>query len=1374
MVYADRERFTVRVLRRGSAVAVGMGFIIADGYVVTCAHVVNAALGLNERSQDKPGPEDLIEVDFPTLSPSVTAATCKYEVVSWHPPPPGTGVSVSDVAGLVIAAGERTPPEAGPARLIDPSAVRDAQVSVFGYPPSDERTYPQGGWARHRALGGVGGGLLQLEAVPGAAFTAQPGFSGSPVVAVFEGGDVVIGMFTAGWLYGREPDSLAIPVSELARAWPDAIEASAKPASEIYGDQYGYAPGQRFLVRNLVRELPAAPQDFGGRADEIRRLTEWLTTGPSPRVVNIYGIPGSGKTALALRVAQEISGKYRGCQLYFDLRSSDQSPVSIDDLLDSKLMRLGVPAAALPAGLEARAQAYRSEIDRRPSLIVIDNVTSQAQVRHLIPGAADVAVIVTSWTLIPELSSYALPLPPLADDEAVGMLATVSRRAITDDDQDDVLRVVRLLGNLPLALRIAGGHMRTQQRWTWKGLGDRLSLEAESAQARPLVIGSPEAQASFDLAYQELEPETAEGYRLLGLAPSATMSRELALELISADRSKAEDVLDQLVARQWLHPEDELTFRMNDLLWMRARFRVARDEDSEARRAANGRLTNWSLRQLRTSYLEQFAAGVKFLPPIPSESKPLSLEKTYVHSELTAADLDDWVEGRLEDLFPAEFERLVLMAPGGSGKTTMIGNLCLLAAERYQAGQDAGERIPLVVLIRDIRPAAAEDNLESLIISMLKYRYDCEQTPEALRVALGEGQVFVVADGLDELIEPKLRRRVMRSINDFSRRYPKVPMLIATRPFAEIRDEFPDFTVATIAPWDKVKADTYLTQLNAVRRGRTDISPLLTWMRSQDHDLGALGTPLGLQMLLFRYWRRQDIPQTFTLLVEAHIEEITYRRDHMRGISVNGGGQVRVSAEKVAFAMQTSYEYRTAISYSDIIQVLSSDHAYPGQEGSTTDPTLMAYWLVDGRGGFMRMVRTEAGGERFFAFLHTAYREHLAASHLERMDQASFQDIVRRYVADLSWAAIFEAFEELRIMRRTWPAEAGTGDSGNVRPDRAETAAEASILWDARFGGWVSGSVAVLGDNLVAARLDGTVATLNTTEGLTPGEPREFVKVEDELRYGPLTVTQGGRDRAYVGSSDGRVIEIDLASGRSKVIMTARAGIEGTPVAVDEQVCVVSADGLVHLADPRTGRARVLSQLGAAATGTLAASSGAVFVADVDGHVHAISTRTGARYWSLPTGGLVLAPPLPASEWLYVGGTDGILLQVGIRDGVARDSRDLGAPIHAAPVRDGNMVYAGSSDGMVYAYEIGGQGRSGLNESWKTALNEEIGGLAASSGGVYVTAGYRLVWAGGGAAGESTVLLNVNYPICAPPVISGQRCYVVGLSGVVTCLALRP
>jgi hypothetical protein len=1020
MPYTSREHFTARVLRSESNTPAGIGFIVADRHIVTCAHVVNAALSRGLNNQVIPGSEELVRVDFPILGDAASGVERNCQVVAWEPPT-ATGISGGGVAGLLLVDGT-LPPRAGPARLVDPGAAREAHVAVFGYPQYPEAR-PEGGWVRLRVVGTVGGGLLQLDAAGDAAFRAQQGYSGSPVVATDAAGDAVIGIFSAASPGEQDRDSYAIPASALTRAWPDAVRLLDELGPGRYGDPYGFSTMYRVAVSASVRELPLAPQDFSGRTEEIQRLTEWLTADRGPRLVNIYGIPGSGKTALALRVAQDIGAEYPDCQLHFNLRSSDQSPVSIDTLLGQKLVQLGVPISEMPTGLEARAEAYRSRIAERRPLIVVDNVVSEDQVRLLLPGYGDAAVIVTSWTLIPGLGSSALRLQPLTDQEAVAMLGTVSNRSVTDEDRDTVLHVAHLLGNLPLALRIAGGLMRTRELWTWAKLADRLRAESATTDSRPLVIGSPEVQASFGLAYQELKPDTARGYRLLGLAPSARMSKELAQALISNDPDEADDVFDDLIAHQLLQAESESTFRMHDLLWLRARSLVTDEPDPKTRQAAIGRLTAWSLNQLRTRYLDQLMSSLRILPPLPRSNEPLSLPETYVDSELVAADSEDRIPfGRLVSTFPAKGNRLVLMAPGGSGKTTMIGYLCLLAAARYRDHvKTDSERIPLVVLIRDIRPGVTGEDLESLIISTLRYRYGCELTREALQVALEEGQVFIVADGLDELIEPVLRQRVTRSINHFTRRYSGVPVLVTTRPFARVRDAFPGFTAVTIEPWDKAGSGQYIEKLAATRRASAGIESLLSWLADQN-DLGVIGTPLGLQLLASSYWYRNRIPKTFTLLMEDLIEEVSERRDVVRGISEEPRSQIRISSEIVAYAMQSSYDNRTAISRGDIERVLRSAEVAAIADAAR----YMARALTSARGGgFMRNIGIALDGEVLYAFPHTAYREHLAASHMARMDPDEILTIIRMHFTDPSWEAVFVSALELGSVwhGRRYPSE---------------------------------------------------------------------------------------------------------------------------------------------------------------------------------------------------------------------------------------------------------------------------------------------------------------------------------------------------------------
>ena len=115
----------------------------------------------------------------------------------------------------------------------------------------------------------------------------------------------------------------------------------------------------------------------------------------------------------------------------------------------------------------------------------------------------------------------------------------------------------------------------------------------------------------------------------------------MAQALISDDRDAADDVFDDLLAHQLLQAESESTFRMHDLLWLRARSLVTDEPDPRTRQAAIGRLTAWSLNQLRTRYLEQLKSSLSVLPPLPRSNEPLSLPKTYVDSELVAASPAD-------------------------------------------------------------------------------------------------------------------------------------------------------------------------------------------------------------------------------------------------------------------------------------------------------------------------------------------------------------------------------------------------------------------------------------------------------------------------------------------------------------------------------------------------------------------------------------------------------------------------------------------------------------------------------------------------------------------------------------------------------------
>ncbi|MDQ3785845.1 MAG: serine protease, partial [Actinomycetota bacterium] len=126
------SRTTSIVTIRRDGVPVGVGFLVGRDRVVTCAHVVNAALGLDVRGQDRPDESFLVEF---ALIQSGVVRTAK--VVLWVPPPRAGAApdGEADIAGLELT--EPAPRSAKPLRFATPRP--HSAVDVYGYPAQPAR-----------------------------------------------------------------------------------------------------------------------------------------------------------------------------------------------------------------------------------------------------------------------------------------------------------------------------------------------------------------------------------------------------------------------------------------------------------------------------------------------------------------------------------------------------------------------------------------------------------------------------------------------------------------------------------------------------------------------------------------------------------------------------------------------------------------------------------------------------------------------------------------------------------------------------------------------------------------------------------------------------------------------------------------------------------------------------------------------------------------------------------------------------------------------------------------------------------------------------------------------------------------------------------
>ncbi|MEV6676546.1 BTAD domain-containing putative transcriptional regulator [Streptomyces erythrochromogenes] len=330
-------------------------------------------------------------------------------------------------------------------------------------------------------------------------------------------------------------------------------------------------------------QLPPDAADFTGRTAPVRVLDEALGTpsGQALVIATVVGMGGVGKTALALHIAHRVRESYPDGQLYVDLRGSDPVPADPEAVLSSFLVALGVPGDAVPDGLDARSALFRSVVDGRRLLLVLDNAKDTAQIRPLLPGAVGCAVLTTGRTRPAGLSATVhVDLDVFHPSEALDLLGRTIGADRLAAERDAALELVVACGYLPLAVRIVAARLAARPGWTVETLSRRLQVERRRIDE--LRIGDLAVAAAFELGYRQLTADQARAFRLVASVDGPDIGLPAAAALLDLDEYDAEDLLEALVDVAMVESSFPGRYRYHDLLRSFARRRPVQEADPAA------------------------------------------------------------------------------------------------------------------------------------------------------------------------------------------------------------------------------------------------------------------------------------------------------------------------------------------------------------------------------------------------------------------------------------------------------------------------------------------------------------------------------------------------------------------------------------------------------------------------------------------------------------------------------------------------------------------------------------------------------------------------------------------------------------------------
>jgi tetratricopeptide (TPR) repeat protein len=339
-----------------------------------------------------------------------------------------------------------------------------------------------------------------------------------------------------------------------------------------------------FSPMATFHQLPPPLPEFVGRSAELVELYA-ARANHDVRILSVQGPGGTGKTTLALKLADQLKSHYPDAQFYLDLRGASPQPLSVVEA-QSAVLRAYLPTVRLPENEVELDRLYHSALMGKRVLLLLDNAAGAQQVAPLLAQDGCIT-IVTSRDRIALPAMFSKELGKLSPSESRDFLLRIVPRI---DGQ--AARVAELCEHLPLALRLAASallisadlkiadYVQRMERLQWTG---SLPLSERSARNASLSLTDARSpvhpvDAALSMSYDLLVPGLQKLWRMLAVfRDSFDVSAAASVWQITPVRTN--NALDRLMAYSLIERNRATgRYRLHDLT---ARFAESRSNDQE-------------------------------------------------------------------------------------------------------------------------------------------------------------------------------------------------------------------------------------------------------------------------------------------------------------------------------------------------------------------------------------------------------------------------------------------------------------------------------------------------------------------------------------------------------------------------------------------------------------------------------------------------------------------------------------------------------------------------------------------------------------------------------------------------------------------------